>query len=180
MSVLLLAANRTFRLCQLGGILLLKMKTCWALALPFFAPFLLRKEEMDLSTVVVSGRSRKRRRGRGGQLDRGSLVVDQGRDCRIRGIDHKIRHRVSCWAHQGNESRIRITALLQPRAFRLHELLQADRKLDQRSSRRSLESAPINLAQMQQQRHQCRGKVRVSSAAESSPRLLECGEQLER
>ena len=101
-------------------------------------------------------------------------------DCRIRGVDDKIRHRVSRWAHQGNESRLRITALLQPWAFRLHELLQTYRKLDQRLFRGCLQSAPLNLAQMQQQRHQCRGKVRVSSAAESSPRLLECSEQLER
>ena len=97
MSVLLLAANRTFRLCQLPGILLLKIKTCWALALTFFALLHLRKEDKQLSTVVFFGRDRKRytRRGRGDQLDWGSVIVDQGRDCRIRGIDDKIRHRVS-------------------------------------------------------------------------------------
>jgi len=59
MSVFLLAANRTFRRCELRGILLLKIKTCWALALTFFAFLLLQKGEIDLSTVVFFGRDRK-------------------------------------------------------------------------------------------------------------------------
>jgi hypothetical protein len=59
MSVFLLAANRTFRLCQLRGILLLKLHTCCALALTFFALLLLQKGEIDLSTVVFFGRDRK-------------------------------------------------------------------------------------------------------------------------